>query len=91
MLSDGTKKAALELQRVLAPGGNLFFSLPLGRPRLMFNAHRIHSTTQILDYFSDLKLVELSGIDDEGNYIEKIDPEYLDSCDYGCGLFWFKK
>jgi len=88
---DGTKKAALELQRVLAPGGNLFFSLPIGKPRLMFNAHRIHSTTQILDYFSDLKLVELSGIDDEGNFIENIKPEYLDSCDYGCGLFWFKK
>ena len=38
----GTRKAAAELQRVLAPGGQLLFSLPVGRPRVEFNAHRVH-------------------------------------------------
>jgi len=87
----GTQKAAKELSRVLAPNGNLYFSLPIGEPRLCFNAHRIHSTTQILNYFSDLKLNELSGIDDNGNFIRNIDREVLDSCNYSCGLFWFSK
>jgi hypothetical protein len=40
----GTKKAAKELSRVLALDGNLYFSLPIGKPKLYFNAHRIHST-----------------------------------------------
>lgn len=87
----GTKKAAQELSRVLSPGGNLFFSLPIGKPRLCFNAHRIHRTDQILEYFSGLTLVEFSGIDDEINFRVNIGIGDLDSCNYGCGLFWFKK
>ena len=87
----GTKKAAKELVRVLAKEGNLFFSLPIGKPRLCFNSHRIHSTDQILEYFSDLELIELSGVDDSGNYIQNINKNKLDSCSYGCGFFWFTK
>lgn len=87
----GTQKSAKELSRVLAPNGNLYFSLPIGKPRLCFNAHRIHSTKQILNYFSELELNELSGVDDNGNFIRDIDREVLDSCNYGCGLFWFSK
>lgn len=87
----GTKKAAKELSRILAPNGNLFFSLPIGKPRVCFNAHRIHSTDQILNYFSKLELKELSGINDEGRFIKDIDENILNSCNYGCGLFWFIK
>jgi len=87
----GTKKAIKELSRVLALGGNLYFSLPIGEPKIFFNAHRIHSTAQILDYFSDLELVELSGVDDKGQFIIDVDRKVLDSCRYGSGLFWFTK
>jgi len=38
----------------------------VGKPRLCFNAHRIHSPQQIIEYLSNLELVELSGIDDRG-------------------------
>jgi hypothetical protein len=47
----GTNKAARELSRILAPGGNLFLAVPVGRPRLCFNAHRIHSPEQIVRCF----------------------------------------
>src|SRR5213593_4553084 len=87
----GTKKAAKELSRVLAPNGNLYFSLPVGKPRLCFNAHRIHSPNQIVEYFSDLELVELSGIDDARNFIIHIDISILEKSDFACGLFWFRK
>ncbi len=87
----GTKKATKELSRVLAPGGNLYFSVPVGNPRLCFNAHRIHSPEQILDYFDDLDLIEVSGINDNGIFTQKIDIKRLSNCYYGCGLFWFKK
>lgn len=87
----GTKKAAAELSRCLAKGGNLFFSLPVGKPRLCFNAHRIHSPRQILDYFGGLKLIELSGSDDNKNFIENIDIEILENSRYACGMLWFTK
>lgn len=87
----GTRKAAKELSRVLDPTGNLFFSVPIGKPRLCYNSHRIHSVKQILDYFPELELVELSGVNDEGEFIKNIKRSTLDSCVYGCGFFWFTK
>ncbi|KKN66598.1 hypothetical protein LCGC14_0470130 [marine sediment metagenome] len=87
----GTKKAIKELSRILAPNGNLYFSIPIGKPKLYFNSHRIHSTDQIMDYFSDLEMVELSGIDDKANYHKDINKKALNSCKYGCGLFYFTK
>lgn len=87
----GTGKACRELARVLAPGGNLYFSLPVGKPRLCFNAHRIHSVEQILEYFRDLALVELSGIDDDRKFMANIGRTALDDADYACGLFHFTK
>ncbi len=87
----GTKKAAAELTRTLAKGGNLYFSLPIGRPRLCFNAHRIHSPKQIIDYFTDLRLVELSGTDDNKRFIENIDITTLENARYACGMFWFTR
>jgi len=87
----GTKKACQELSRVLAVDGNLYFSLPVGKSRLCFNAHRIHSPQQIIEYFSELELVEFSGIDDEGRFRRNIDIPILEDSNYACGLFHFKK
>ena len=87
----GTKKAAAELSHCLAKGGNLYFSLPVGRPRLCFNAHRIHSPGKILEYFSDLKLVEFSGTDETKTFHTDIDIDILSDCKYACGMFWFTK
>jgi SAM-dependent methyltransferase len=87
----GTVKACTELQRVLAPGGNLFFSLPIGRPRVCFNAHRVHSAEQILEYFSRLELVSFACVDDYGMFHPVAETTRLDSDGYGCGMFHFTK
>jgi len=87
----GTKKAAAELARCLAKDGNLFFSVPVGEPRLCFNAHRIHSPRQILQYFGDLKLVEFSGTDENKRFMENIHIDTLENSRYACGMFWFTK
>jgi hypothetical protein len=87
----GTAKACKELSRILAAGGNLYFSLPVGKSKLCFNAHRIHSPTQILQYFNTLELAEFSGIDDNGDFRKNIDPSTLESSSYACGLFHFTK
>jgi len=87
----GTVKAIAELSRVLSVGGNLYFSLPVGKPKLCFNAHRIHSPAQIIGYFHDLCLIELSGVTDDLVFVRNIDIDVLEKSNYACGLFWFRK
>ena len=87
----GTRQACAELQRVLAPGGNLYFVLPIGSPRVCFNAHRIHAPGTIIKYFAELKLVELSGVHDDGRFVERVDPNEFKESGYACGMFWFRK
>lgn len=91
---NGDLRAISELKRVLSVGGSLLFVVPIGRPRVMFNAHRIYSYDQIMSYFSDLNLEEFSLITDNAiktGIITNATKEMSDSQEYGCGLFWFKK
>lgn len=89
--AEGTREASEELTRVLTDGGDLYFSVPVGREKTHFNAHRVHRVETILGYFKGLELMELSGVTDRGSYIENIDSHILDESEYACGLFWFKK
>jgi hypothetical protein len=90
----GHVKAIEEFKRVLAPKGNLLFVVPIGQPRVMFNAHRIYSYEQILNYFPDLKLIEFSlipEVEKDGGLIRSADPELVKNQVYACGCFWFQK
>ncbi len=87
----GTMQAAAELYRILAPGGNLYFSLPIGRPRVCFNAHRVHSAEQVLRYFEGARLVSFSCVDDRSVFHEDVEPDVLAGASYGCGMFHFRK
>src|SRR3972149_9028309 len=89
---DGDIKAIKELKRVLAPGGNLLFVVPVGKPRVEFNAHRVYSYEQIMEYFSDLNLREFTLIPEKnGGMIINASPEQAAAEYYGCGWFWFVK
>jgi SAM-dependent methyltransferase len=87
----GTVKAAKELQRILAIGGILLVSLPVGRERICFNAHRVHSPMTILQFFSCLTLIDFSYVDDDGKFHENANPADAINLEYGCGLFNFSK
>lgn len=87
----GTQKACRELARILAPGGHLYFALPVGRPATYFNAHRVHSSNTILQYFQNLKLAQFSAVTDAGRFIEQGHPEDYSNSSYACGCFVFKK
>ncbi|MCU0521887.1 MAG: DUF268 domain-containing protein [Anaerolineae bacterium] len=55
----GTEKAVAELIRILAPGGNLYLSLPLDdENRTYFNAHRAFSEAYVLDLFGSLEIIQ---------------------------------
>lgn len=87
----GSVKAAHELQRIVSPGGKLFLSLPTGRERICFNAHRVHAPASVLGMFPQMRLVEFSYVDDDGQYHEDKPVEAARQLEYGCGLFQFEK
>lgn len=87
----GTRQACAELQRMLAPGGNLYFVIPMGRPQVCFNAHRIYAPETILKYFSKLELVEFSGVHDDGKYVDRVGLDEFTGSRYACGMFLFRK
>jgi SAM-dependent methyltransferase len=88
---DGDLKAISELKKVTAKGGSLLFVVPVGKPRIEFNAHRIYSYEQIISYFPEFKLKEFTLITDRGNYIESADKDLVREQKYSCGCFWFIK
>jgi SAM-dependent methyltransferase len=87
----GTRKACKELARVLAPGGKLYLGVPVGRERVCFNSHRVHAPGTIASYMDGLKLVEFSGIGDDGKFHTDISLDSMAACEYGCGLYLFTK
>lgn len=91
---DGDLKAMAELRRVLAPGGDLLFVVPVGKPRVQFNAHRIYAFDHVAGAFADLQLVQFSLVPDRANgpaLIAEATREQADAQRYGCGCFWFRR
>ena len=88
---NGTRRSAEELGRALAPGGNLYFSVPVGRPRTEFNAHRVHTPLQVRAMFPDLELVAFSAEDDAGRFHAHAEPTDFEHASYACGMFWFRR
>jgi SAM-dependent methyltransferase len=79
------------LARVLAPGGFLYFSVPIGLERLYFNAHRIFAIGTILAQLKTLRLVTFSYVNEMGDLCENVMPEDVPTNMSGCGLFEFTK
>jgi SAM-dependent methyltransferase len=88
---DGTRKAARELQRVLAPVGSLYFSLPVGERRTEFNAHRVHDPEEVVGFFPELRLASFSGVADGGRWHERLSPRDLAGSSWACGCYLFTR
>lgn len=93
--AEGDKKAAAELQRVVASKGDLLIVVPVGDPRICFNAHRIYSYEILTKMFSECDVVEFSLIKDPGqpgpDLERNADPTLVREQQYACGCFWFRK
>lgn len=86
----GTRLACAELTRVLGSGGHLFFSVPIGRSRTCFNAHRVLSPREVRTMFGGLSLLAFSVVDDAGVAHHNVPPESSEGLEYGCGMFHFR-
>lgn len=83
----GTEKAAQELARVLAPGGDLYISVPVDSGnKIYFNAHRAFTREYALTLFKGLKVAEEKYI-----YGKEIMNAYDSKRGFGTGLYHFKK
>lgn len=87
-------KAFQAIQRVVRSGGYIYLSLPIGKERLCFNAHRVFDPYTIIQEFSECELEEYSVID-----LNK-DPVLIENCSLKkyreaetsqMGLFCFRK
>lgn len=90
----GDIKAAKELSRVVKTGGSLIFVVPVGKPKIEFNAHRIYSYEQVIEMFPDMELKEFSLVtDDYKKYglMHNADKNMVKDQTWGCGCFWFIK
>lgn len=87
---DGTIKALKELERVIAPGGNLYLGLPIGTERIEFNANRIlHPLTVIRTFSKKMELLEFAFAPKNGKLQRNADLSQFPKVDYAIGMFHF--
>jgi hypothetical protein len=87
-------RAINNLIRALKGKGQLLFVVPVGKPEIYFNAHRVYSSKWITAHFSEYcTLSEFYFIPAQSNILPVLncDTEYADQFTYGCGCFHFIK
>lgn len=85
--AQGSEKAAAELRRVLAPGGDLYVSVPVDAEcRIYFNAHRAFTRDYLLSLFPGLVLVEERYI-----YGRELGRVYVPPRGFGTGLYHLRR
>ena len=83
----GSERAAAELGRVLARGGDLYVSMPVDvESRVYFNAHRAFTREHALELFPGLELEEERYV-----YGTRLQETYAPDLGFGTGLFHFRK
>lgn len=85
------------LFKILKQGGRFYFSVPIGRQRIEFNAHRVFSLTYLVNMFRNrLEILSFAYVDDLGDLHTDIilDMDRISNncgCYFGCGIFELKK
>jgi SAM-dependent methyltransferase len=95
--ADGFLDGWENLYNLLQPGGVLYFSVPIGPPRVEFNAHRVFSIEQINQLIRNkYSVIESAYVDDSGaihpiQSWQAVDVSRNFDCDFGCALLALRK
>jgi hypothetical protein len=86
----------INIWNIVENGGILYLSTPIGRQRIVYNAHRVFKPSSVLNQLIDSELIDFAYINDEGKFnngpldILQID-EIASNFSYGLGIFTIKK
>jgi len=91
---NGYEKGFVNITKMLKQNGIFYLSVPIGKQRIEFNAHRVFSIDEILTLArkNNLKIFGFSYVDDNG-YLHKnaslnsINIKSNFGCNWGCGIF----
>ena len=89
--TQGIWKALAEIERIIAPQGHLYLSVPVGMPAVYFNAGCVFRANDIVEFLSDLNLMDFSYVDDNGRYMEYKNLSDTEKMENALGLFHFRK
>ena len=81
------------MQRILQPNEKLYFSVPIGKERVEFNAQRVFNPQTAIDIFSELEIIDFVIVDINGylNTIIKLSEFKPRDSGCECGLFVFQR
>jgi hypothetical protein len=91
---NGHIKALKNVFNILIDGGIFYFSVPIGKQRIEYNAHRVFSTSYLYQILKgSWDIIEFSYINDLGILHENqnIELSFDSNINYGCGIFILKK
>lgn len=94
---NGHLKGLKNIYEMLKEGGKFYFSVPIGKQRIEFNAHRVFSVKYLIELIRDKYRIDFfSYVNDDGDLIRDIflDPVDVNNnfgCKYGCGIFELTK
>ena len=93
---EGHLKGLANLKRVVAVGGKLYLSVPMGPQRIEFNAHRVFAVDYLLSLVRDFQVDAFSYVDDKGDLHENVSltPDASSAnfgCRYGCAILELTK
>ena len=94
---NGHLKGLNNIYRMLKEGGKFYFSAPIGKQRIEFNAHRVFDVKYLLDLIQDKYRIDyFSYVNDSGELFKNtaLNPKDIEKnygCHYGCGIFELTK
>jgi SAM-dependent methyltransferase len=93
----GYLKAIANIVEILQQGGRFYFSVPIGKQRIEFNAHRVFSVSYLIELLANnFEINRFSYINDAGDFFESVEltEDAIKNnlgCWYGCGIFELTK
>lgn len=86
---DGHLRGMESLARICS--GRVFLGVPVGKPRVEFNAHRVLDPLQPIDVFHGYDLVKFAAVIPGRGLVLDTCPSELSKCEYSVGLFVFDR